>query len=279
MTFPRLALGAVDSQADSKLVTLALMLAFRRREVQLQHFHASACFSPINVGPAATGLESRHLDSWLMPVGVCRELFARSAALVDLSVIEGDFGTLPTKNAFDDVADGASLWELSEGLECPTVAVVHAGPPETFHIPRIGGSIDGVFLDGVDSPRQFRTLATMLTGAWKAPVLGALGPLPEIRQSLGALPPGSKPPLAYCEPLAESFSQYARFEAIEKLARSRAFPKYEENLFALRLRRGSVKIAVAMDEAFHCYFPDTLDLLDCLGAEVVYFSPLHDDLV
>jgi cobyrinic acid a,c-diamide synthase len=36
-------------------------------------------------------------------------------------------------------------------------------------------------------------------------------------------------------------------------------------------------VAVGFDEAFNCYFPDTLDLLELCGATVVDFSPLRDE--
>jgi cobyrinic acid a,c-diamide synthase len=38
-----------------------------------------------------------------------------------------------------------------------------------------------------------------------------------------------------------------------------------------------IRVAVAYDDAFHCYFPDTLDMLELSGAEVRVFSPLHDE--
>ena len=37
-----------------------------------------------------------------------------------------------------------------------------------------------------------------------------------------------------------------------------------------------VTVAVAYDDAFNCYFPDTLDLLELQGATVKVFSPLTD---
>ena len=41
--------------------------------------------------------------------------------------------------------------------------------------------------------------------------------------------------------------------------------------------RQKVKIGVAMDEAFNFYYRDNLDALEENKAEIVYFSPLHDE--
>jgi cobyrinic acid a,c-diamide synthase len=43
------------------------------------------------------------------------------------------------------------------------------------------------------------------------------------------------------------------------------------------IERGNVQVAVAYDEAFNCYFRDTLDMLELRGATVRVFSPLRDE--
>lgn len=58
---------------------------------------------------------------------------------------------------------------------------------------------------------------------------------------------------------------------------------HSERLYSLSIEReqgteqlSAVKIAVARDEAFCFYYEDNLRLLEQMGAEIVFFSPVHD---
>src|SRR5690606_21378146 len=54
-------------------------------------------------------------------------------------------------------------------------------------------------------------------------------------------------------------------------------PPFRSHCYCARPEPRPLTVAVAYDEAFRCYFPDTLDLLEHLGATVVDFSPLRDE--
>jgi cobyrinic acid a,c-diamide synthase len=112
---------------------------------------------------------------------------------------------------------------------------------------------------------------------WGLPVLGALEQLSPLRQAVRQLSPGSSVPREVCEHLAAALERYTRPETIRRLAARREFDAVPTSLFQPVVHRRPMTVAVAYDEAFHCYFPDTLDLLESFGATIVDFSPLHDE--
>src|SRR5262249_55519856 len=77
--------------------------------------------------------------------------------------------------------------------------------------------------------------------------------------------------------LKEQFSQTCDSEKLLALAREAVPFEYSSRdpFSSLSTTSEPVRIAIAQDEAFNFYYPDSLNLLRLAGAELVPFSPLH----
>jgi cobyrinic acid a,c-diamide synthase len=255
-------------------IALALLAALGRKKSAVQYFASKA--RPLRAGiiEAVSGLPARHLDSWLMPADVSRHVFARSARRAGLSLIEGTYGEGGQTICLETAASAGGLNSLVEALDLPTIAVIEVKPGETPHLERPAGKFDALILDHLPRPEDYSSLSQLARLVYRRPVLGALEALPEARAVLAQAPVVSET-LEAIERLANSFLRYADLEAIRQLAK-RPFP----DLCCDRVksvRQVPLRVAYARDDAFGGYFPDTLEALEAMGAELVEFSPLADE--
>ncbi len=269
---PRLALGSVHAEAHAEFVTWGLLRLLQQHGVQPQHFYSHAAFTPLDGARVATGLRSRHLDSWLMSPEVCRYLLAQCSGKCDLAVVEGSFDF----RSSGYLMPCSRLEELSRWLRLPRVGVVDVRRLDPCQVAP-PCAMDGVLLSGLESPQQMAYWQTVLEPLWGCPVLGGMQAMDRLFGQLSALPLGSKPAAEHCNLLAQAVARFTNVDRVVRFARSA--PSLPQPRHGWSFSRGSsrVRIAVACDEAFDCYFPDTLDLLEQLGAELIPFSPLRDE--
>ena len=270
---PRFAVGTVQSGVDSRPVLWALMETLRRDGLQVQSFLWRANFSGYREMAKVTGLNPRHLDSWLMTPEMCREVLLRGCQAADVAVVPGKYA--PALDAGE--AAGGTLETLCEWLDLPRLAVVDVSPVRRCLLPPRPERADGLLLDRVPEGEPLERLATDLEALWGVPVLGALPTVPQARAALGAVPRGSGPPRELVRQLGRQFIRRGKPGAVWDLAARRDFIAPAGPGRTIPCRPGRVTVAMAYDEAFHCYFPDVLELLELRGATVIAFSPLRDE--
>ncbi len=272
LQLPRLAVGIVQPNTLTQPMVWALSEAFRRIGVRVQSFLSRAHFSQYAGRLESTGLSPRHLDSWLMSPDACRALFVYGTRSADLAVVEGQFRPVPEGGA------GGQLEPLCQWLDLPRVIVLDVARLESCRLPEIPRDTAGLLLDGISDTNHFARLTTDLESVLHAPVLGALDAMPDLRAALAELPPGERIPAAFCRQLGDRFARWWNPGRILELATRRQMPAPDSSwLRGGKTRRCKLTVAIAYDEAFHCYFPDTLDLLELQGASVIDFSPLRDE--
>lgn len=279
---PRLALATSATGLEPSAVGLSMLGALTDLGWRVQHFRAWACpVSQQRVGPI-TGLPGRHLDTWLMPPDVCLRVFERGARTADLAVVEGTLGPQPAhpepdlSYLPDYTRRPGPLADLATLLDLPRIGVVDCRGWREPSLPLIPDNLDGVIFDGLQDRELFPTLRALAQHLRGLPVLGAIDDLPGARATLEKLPLGAPIPTDLVHTLSRSFRRYVDLHAIKTLSTRGPLPIQESPECPPPRRRTPFRVAYAMDDAFGGYFPDTLEALEMLGAELVEFSPLRD---
>jgi cobyrinic acid a,c-diamide synthase len=303
MLFPRLVLAGAHSGSGKTTLALALTAAFLRRGVQVQPFKVGPDYIDPEFHALAAGRPSHNLDPWLMPEAALASLFREHAPQGPraLSLVEGVMGLFDGigMSAECSTAHVASLLKApvllvfgAEGMALSAAAVV-AGfelfRPSGPHAPDLSSlNIAGVILNRVGGRPHYEMLCRGIEDSTGVPCLGHLAknafpPLPH--RHLGLIPAGElKDARGYIDRLADVAEESIDMEALADLAgkappldedQSPLSPAGPENITGEGGRSG-IRIGVARDAAFSFYYQDNLDLLENLGAELVFFSPLRD---
>ncbi|HUT13572.1 MAG TPA: hypothetical protein VMY42_24000 [Thermoguttaceae bacterium] len=249
------------------------MEAFRSEGLQVQSFLSQPCFHKCHGVAAASGLQPRHLDSWLMSAEICREIFIHGAESCDLAIVQGRFASACP----DRPQAGGSLETLCSWLDLPTLVVLDVSRIDQQELPDRPDPLDGVLLDRVRDSRHLARVSALVESRWGVPVLGGLEELSPLRSEIDASREGSSPSREWCQCLGSRFLEHSQPNRVLQLALRRELASVPPRLFTLPSAPSRLVIGLAFDEAFNCYFRDALDLLESRGVTFVDFSPLRDE--
>ena len=302
--FPRIMLAAPKSGSGKTLLTCGLLEVLRRRGL-----NPIACkCGPDYIDPMfhryVLGIPGRNLDSFFLPTEGVRKVLVDAVReeQAEIAVLEGVMGYY---DGLGGTETSASSWEIAEITDTPAILVLDckgaslsaAAMASGFLHFRKKSHIAGVILNRVSS-MYYERLAVAVEEASGLPVLGYLpeseeyrmesrhlglflpGEIDRLRERIGRLADQMEKSIAVERVLEVAGMLPLRIENKEKEkaenesmeAESIAkFPACQEQKVTSRVR-----IGVARDEAFCFYYQENFHLLEQMGAELVYFSPLRD---
>ncbi len=252
------------------------MEAFTSEGLIVQPFKVGPDFIDPTYHTAICGRDSRNLDPFMMGENGVRETFVRASRGADIAVIEGVMGMF-------DGLDGtleASTAHVADLLSTPVILVVDVkGMSRSAHaivngftgFPG-GERITGVIFNRLGSDRHRslieRSAETNIVG-WMKRRTG----LEVMSRHLGLVMASE---LDLDGAAGDAVREDCDIEAILDIARkTRPLPVVGP---LPEVTGDRPVIGVARDEAFCFYYKDNLDLLVASGAELVFFSPIHDPL-
>ncbi len=274
-----LMIAAMQSGAGKTVTTCALLAALKKRGLRLQAFKCGPDYIDPMFHARVLGVPSRNLDLFLQGKEGVKRTLSRAGA--DFALVEGAMGYYDGLNNSDE----ASAWALARLTGTPVVLVVSPKGSDLTLAAQIRGlmsfrpdsGIAALILASCPEARA-ASLSPVLERETGLPVLGFLPPMDEAHfesRHLGLMTAAEIGDLeARLEKLGDAAERYIDLDRLVGLA-----GRWEtaQNTFFLReTAKQNVRVAAARDEAFCFTYADNLDALREAGAELVFFSPLHD---
>lgn len=271
MGCPALFVSAPASGQGKTTITAALARLHGRQGRKVRVFKTGPDFLDPMILRQASGQPVYQLDLWMGGAAHCRQLLAEAAKDADLILVEGVMG----------LYDGdPSSADLARTFGIPVLAVVDGSAmAQTF-----GAVAYGLANYRPDVPFA-GVLANRIGGAYHAQLLAAS--MPESLRFYGAITrdaaielPHRHLGLLQAEEIADLETRLERTAyALAQTDLATLPPAIEftpQPAPALPPLLQGIRIAVARDPAFAFLYQANLDVLQTMGAELHYFSPLAD---
>lgn len=279
---PRVLLAAAASGSGKTTVTCAILRALKNRGVRAAAFKCGPDYIDPMFHREVLGVPSTNLDLFLLQEQTVRSLLCENAQEADIAILEGVMGY------YDGIGmtDRTSSYHMACVTKSPVILLVDARGAALSLLAQIEGflkyrpdsRIAGVIFNRL-SPTQYSALKEHVEQDLGIASLGFLPKMSEAvlgSRHLGLVTAeevrGLQNKLDMLAFQAEQNIELDRLLALAKRAEPLSVGRQEIPVISKGLR-----IAVARDKAFCFSYPDSIRLLQKMGAELCFFSPLQDE--
>ncbi|MBI6550041.1 cobyrinate a,c-diamide synthase [Xenorhabdus lircayensis] len=279
-------IAGTGSGCGKTTFALGIMRALMNRQLRVQPFKIGPDYLDGGWHRAVTGIASRNLDAFMLPVSILNGLFNQSMADKDIAVIEGVMGLYDGYGTDPNYCSSAAM---AKQLGCPVILLVDGKAVSTSIAATVMGfqqfdpaiNIAGVLINRVNHDSHFQLLKQAIERYCGIPVLGRIPVIPDIAlpsRHLGLISAherDSQQDECWLR-LARQIEASVDLDRLLALTRLSALPKGDIDSLVDPAMGQGLTLALAEDEAFHFYYPDNLLLLEKAGVTIKRFSPLHD---
>lgn len=280
----RIVLAGTNSGCGKTTVSCAVLQALVNRGLRVAAFKCGPDYIDPMFHSRIIGAKSANLDPYFFSDHTLKYLLQKNAADCDVSIIEGVMGFYDGYSM--TTADG-STYDIAKRTESPVVLVVGARGAALSVLAVIEGFLNflpenricGVILNQCTA-MTYRLLCDAILQRFSGRIQ-PLGFLPKLSdctlesRHLGLITADEVENLhEKLQILANQAEQTIDLDGLLRLSQTaQAFAVEPISLPKLP----PIRIGVARDAAFCFYYEDSLDALRQMGAELVDFSPLHDE--
>ncbi len=275
-------IAGTNSGCGKTTITIGLMALFQKNGFKVTPFKAGPDYIDPLFHKFVTNTPSCNLDSFMLHEDVVRHLFYKHTIQKDIAIIEGVMGMY---DGLGEQSTGSS-YELARILGLPVILVVNckslyqsvAAIIKGFSTLKADSNIKGVILNHIHAKEHYEFLKTVIKNECGIDCMGYLPPNEEFNlesRHLGLIQAEEVDYLnTKIELLIQALEQTIDLEALLKAS---SIEPVNGNFTAPDINLEGLKLGVAYDKAFRFYYHDNLELLESLGVQLLYFSPLKDN--
>lgn len=281
---PRILIAAPHSGTGKTLFTIGIMAALSKRGMQIQPYKVGPDYIDTAFHTYVTKNSSINLDGWMLKEHEIKRIFLDYSTKADLSIVEGVMGLYDGVNYDPFVGSSAGISKL---LDIPVILVMQAKGMSTTAAAILQGlkefgdvNIAGVVINQPSSINHYQSLKKAVEMHTSIKILGYL---PYIDSSnlksrhLGLIQSCEIDNLdQIIEELREKIEEYIDVNQIIEISQKASSLYDEETIKTYIEQPKKIKIAVAYDQAFRFYYHENFKILERLGVELHFFSPLKD---
>lgn len=281
---PRILLAGTNSGCGKTTVTCAVLQALVNRGMKVGAFKCGPDYIDPMFHSRIIGAKSANLDLHFFRENTLRYLLAKNAETQDVSIIEGVMGYY---DGMGLTTTRASSYEVAKVTDSPVVLVVSAKGASLSVLATIQGflslypdnNIKGVILNQC-SEMTYGALAKVIEERLGIRAFGYLPKMADCAlesRHLGLVTAAEVENLREkLQLMAQQAEKTIDLDGLLALSEEAEAVAYEPVELP---RQEIIRIAVAKDNAFCFYYEDSLEAMTEMGAELIEFSPLNDEIL
>lgn len=283
---PRVMFAAMRSGSGKTTVTCGVLAALKKQNIKVQAYKCGPDYIDPMFHRTVLGIDTGNLDTFFAGTDAIGHILVRDLRDAEMCVMEGVMGYY---DGVGGTTTMASSYELSKATKTPVVLIVDAKGASVTLAATIRGIMEykkdsriaGVILNCV-SPMFYSRLKQVIETECGIPVLGYL---PEDAsfavpsRHLGLLQPDEmQKQRDWVETVAEAVMKTIDINGIFEIAAQAETLQIQKQADVRQDCKfpSGYRVGVARDAAFSFYYRENLRMLEDMGAELVYFSPLAD---
>lgn len=289
MKLKRVMIAAPGSGSGKTTITCALLQTLKKMGLQVVSYKCGPDYIDPMFHENVLGIPSQNLDTFFTDEEETKTLFMKNRTEDDFAVVEGVMGIF---DGLGGTREEGSSYHLAKVTKTPIILVVDAKGMGRSVIPLIAGFlaydkeclIKGVILNRM-SKSCYEIVRVLIEEELNICVVGYFEDRRQFHiesRHLGLMIPSELNHIkTLLDAVSEEFQKTVSVGSIMQIAERAEELEFEAVQVMPAHVRGSTHknspvIAVARDEAFCFYYEDNLALLRECGADIEYFSPIHD---